>query len=421
MAQPNDTVVTHTIFKIPEIIALIALHLPPADLASAARISRNWLYPCASELWRQILEDQSMWTSLTDALPQYSNFVRELSCSRFFDLARIGTYCSHLVLFRPPIIDVNNIDLFIEILIRNKNIKTLALSFQNPEGILDKVATVLDMVMTLSLISLEVDNVVVATGTLRRILDSSHTLEHLGISRWRESQALSAIPSIPSSRNPHCPRLDTLVVSSLHDPITLVLTVAKSAPNLESLSFSDMDEPFQTLFLSPVLADFSAELKASCPHLNDLTLCRNAHNIDGLNLLLDAFPGLRSIHAEEDSDTACVLQVLAHHSLGHPFLETIVLFSQSPLMHTWASIALNHILLEKRVLKDIRLKNYFINKLALDLHTGWACADLERFEVSFAKFFSPSVSAAERQRIEDLFHMQLKRFSKLEPAKIFVD
>ncbi|KAG0036739.1 hypothetical protein BGZ82_003776 [Podila clonocystis] len=413
MAQPNDKEVPHAIFKIPEIIALIALYLPPADLASAARISRSWLCPCASELWRQVFEDQSMWTSLTDALPQYSEFVRELSCGRYFDLARIGTYCSHLVLFRPPIIDVNNIDLFIEILARNKSIRTLALIFQHPERERDKVATVLDMVTTLSLISLEVDNVVVAIGTLERILDSSHTLEHLGISRWRERQAPYAILSIPSSRNPICPRLDTLSVSSLHDPFTLVLTVAKSAPNLESLSFSDMDEPFQTLVLSPVLANFSTKLKASCPHLKDLTLCRNAHNIYGLNILLDAFPGLRSIHAEEDSDTACVLQALAQHQLGHPFLETIVLSSQSPLTHTWASTALNHLLLNKRALKDIRLRNYLIDKLVLDLHTGWVCADLERFDVSFAKFFNPSVSAAELQHVEELFRKQLNRILKL--------
>lgn len=413
MAQPNDNDVPHAIFKIPEIIAFIALHLPPADLASAARIGRNWFYPCASELWRHILEDQSMWTSLTDALPRYSDFVRELSCSRYLDLARIGTYCSHLVLFRPPVIGVNNIDLFIEILARNRNIRKLALSFQNPERILDKVAAVLDMVMPLSLISLEVDNVVVVIGTLERILDSSHTLEYLEISRWRESQAPFAIPSIPNSRNPHCPRLDTLAVSSLHDPFTLLLTVAKSAPNLESLSFSDMDEPFQTLVLSPVLADFSAKLKASCPHLNNLTLCRNAHNIDGLNKLLDAFPGLRSIHAEEDSDTACVLQALAQHPLGHPCLESIVLSSQSPLTHSWASVALNQILLEKKALKDIRLKNYLINMLVLDLHTGWACTDLERFEVPFSRFFNATVSTAERQRIEELLHMQLNRVLKL--------
>ncbi|KAG0034865.1 hypothetical protein BGZ81_002631 [Podila clonocystis] len=390
MAQPNDNEVPHAIFKIPEIIALIALHLPPSDLASAARISRNWFCPCASELWRQVLEDQSMWTSLTDALPQYSDFVRELSCGRYFDLARIGTYCSHLVLFRPPIIDVNNIDLFIEILARNKSIRTLALIFQHPERVPDKVATVLDMVTTLSLISLEVDNVVVAIGTLERILDSSNTLEHLAISRWREIQAPYAIPSIPNSRNPHCPRLETLSVSSLHDPFTLVLTVAKSAPNLESLSFADMDEPFHSLVLSPVLANFN-----------------------GLNVLLDAFPGLRSIHAEEDSDTACVLQALAQHQLGHPCLETIVLSSQSPLTHTWASAALNHLLLKKRALKDIRLRNYLLDKLVLDLHTGWVCADLERFDVSFAKFFNPSVSAAERQHVEELFRKQLNRFLKL--------
>ncbi|KAF9390933.1 hypothetical protein CPB97_008038 [Podila verticillata] len=413
MLQPNDNDVPHAIFKIPEIIALIALHMSPADLASAARVSRRWHSPCASQLWRQILEDQSMWTSLTDALPQYSNFVRELSCSRYFDLARIGTSCSHLVLFRPPIIDVNNIDLFIKILERNKNIKTLALSFQHPERILEAVTTVLQLVKALNLISLEVDNVVVDRGTLEHILDSSHTLEYLEISRWCEVQAPSAAISMANSLNPYCPVLETLAVSSVHDPFTLVLTVAKSAPNLKALSFSDMDEPFQTLVQSPVLVDFSSKLKASCPHLHELTLCRNAHDIDGLNILLDAFPGLRSIHAEEYSDTACVLQALAQHPLGHPFLETIVLSSQSALTHTWASTALNRILLEKGALKDIRLKNYLIDKLILDLHTGWACVDLERFEISFAKFFNPSISATEQQHIEELFHMQLNRLLKL--------
>lgn len=413
MLQPNDNDVPHAIFKIPEIIALIAVHMSPADLASAARVSRLWHSPCASQLWRQILEDQSMWTSLTDALPQYSNFVRELSCSRYFELARIGTYCSHLVLFRPPIIDVNNIDLFIGILEHNRNIKTLALSFQHPERILEAVATVLNLVKVLNLISLEVDNVMVESGTLERILDSSHILEYLEISRWREIQAPSAAPSMANSLNPHCPVLETFAVSSVHDPFTLVLIVAKSAPNLKALSFSDMDEPFQTLVQNPVLADFSPKLKASCPHLHELTLCRNAHDIGGLNILLDAFPGLLSIHAEEDSDATCVLQALAQHPMGHPFLETIVLSSRSPLTHTWASTALNRILLEKRALKDIRLKNYLIDKLILDLHTEWACVDLERFEVSFAKFFNPSVSAAERQHIEELFHMQLNRLPKL--------
>ncbi|KAF9274225.1 hypothetical protein BGZ68_000857, partial [Mortierella alpina] len=118
------------ILAIPEILILVAGHLPPADLASACRTCRGWFAPFAGQLWRSIEADQWTHGALTVALPRYSTFIRELRCSRFTSLEALGPECSHLALLRAPEVTPDNLVLLQAIVDRNQDIEDLWLTFE---------------------------------------------------------------------------------------------------------------------------------------------------------------------------------------------------------------------------------------------------------------------------------------------------
>ncbi|KAF8927478.1 hypothetical protein EDD21DRAFT_364959 [Dissophora ornata] len=349
----------HAIFDIPEICLHIAWHLAPADLALACRVCRSWFVPFASELWRSIKPDQWTHGSMDDALPRYSTFIRELSCSTFVPLNDMGPQCTRLTLLEVSIIGLDNIDIIDKILLRNPDLEVLSLrvvSLQNDSGVISiykrmeyvRIVAGLRKLKKLSLGSFRV-----LPGALRYLLEQLPGLELLTIEGWTEEASHDLwmdpksgllLPAEPGAiEEPQvtdqqsAQQLQQLQwqeeplprsLRSFHADDCLLETIVKViqvSPLLESLLLSNN----QSLVLSPELTQFCQQLRVHCPRLNQFSLYQSDVDIPGLQRLFSAYQSLKYFRAEDISISRHNLLLFLSRCLDthHESLEEIYLDS----------------------------------------------------------------------------------------------
>ncbi|KAF9142813.1 hypothetical protein BG015_000660 [Linnemannia schmuckeri] len=168
-----------------EVLIQVSEYLNPADLASACCVNRTWFIPFASRLWRSIHKDQFSQEALLDALPRYSGFVRELHCSRFAKLDRLGPECTRLVVMEAPVLGRapgRQNGWAVEILERNPDLEEVSLWFPNPYEARKQLMRVVGIVVRMKkLRRLHIDGFIAPEWTLEYLLEMLPGLEELSI------------------------------------------------------------------------------------------------------------------------------------------------------------------------------------------------------------------------------------------------
>ncbi|KAK3823082.1 MAG: hypothetical protein J3Q66DRAFT_424668 [Benniella sp.] len=301
---PKDNM-TKTIFDLPEILLSIAIHLAPADLAQACRVSRGWFVPFASKLWYSIQQDQ--WTdgNLLPALPRYAVFVRELRCPLYLPSNSLGHRFNQLTLFSAPKIDPDNLDVIEQVLKHNPDIRDLFLPFALSREYADRIKDITQTVAGMTKLKrLKLRGLLTAPGDLGSLLDQlpeleSLTLEDCGYAHPPGMEPDPAdIPEDPVTQLEHsqqAQQLRSLQMDGNLDCFEIILEIARRSPLLEQLWFVFMTT--YELVMSPKMAWFTQKLGSHCQHLNQLVIHGCEINGEGLECLLSAFPRLRKFHA----------------------------------------------------------------------------------------------------------------------------
>ncbi|KAF9404943.1 hypothetical protein BGZ94_003862 [Podila epigama] len=391
---------------IPEIITLLALHLSPPDLSSCMRVSRVWFDPCAKQLWRHIQQDQSMWESLTDALPRYAPYVREFHCGRYFNRLKelAEANCQQLAVLRTPLIDNDNVDDLFGILENNPHLKTLSLWFAGRCRYSEIHRILFEKVVRLkNLTSLYIDEPPSTFGTLEQLLEQIPSLEFLGLSScsaWSTQPPTAWTSSSPQQR-PLCPRLTDLELSRI-DNFTPLSTVALVAPNLQSLKINDMNfevdsQPFPFV---------DVDLKKLCPQLNKLRVSFTEMDRSFFCDLLRSFPSVVSLTIDRVMNPHTILEVLSMQPELCPSLEHLII-STSYVETKRTSRMVASILTHYTSLKELRLFNFYLDKEKLVDSGEWVCDDLEHLVLQFGDFIESDETKAQ-------YDAQLKRLVKLQ-------
>ncbi|KAF9958588.1 hypothetical protein BGZ72_000167 [Mortierella alpina] len=392
--MPND------ILAIPEVLILIAGHLPPADLASACRTCRSWFVPFAGQLWRSIEPDQWTHGALTIALPRYSTFIRELRCSRFTRLEALGPECTHLALLRAPEVTPDNLDLLQAVLVRNQNIEDLWLTFDSkmpvPVELFGAIAG-LKKLRRLSIDALWVTS----HDHVQHLLEHLPVLEFLHVESWampslRETEAAVENRPRKSYDSPRAHQLQSLSVAGYLLMESIMRDLAFHFPRLRTLSLEgDCEDLYSGDTEAPL--SLSQELSTRCPLLTDLsfknTVCLGVHD---LLTLLRSVPRLRrlSMFGINLSELE-ILHMLLHAQASEPriwdFIEHIELRCHGHGPHRLEA-AILQILYNFPALKRLSLPTATIDVdiLAMciqghrpqpGIEGGWVCENLEELDL----------------------------------------
>ncbi|KAF9353787.1 hypothetical protein BGX26_008431 [Mortierella sp. AD094] len=314
----NNNNNNNNIIDIPEIAQVVASYLAPADLFIACRVSRSWFIPFASELWRSIKTDQWTHGALVDALPRYSLYIRELHCSLYNPLDKLGPDCTKLTLFRAPLLLPSNAQVVTSILRRNPGIEELSLISGLPWERMDLSMEYMRIVSEMKkLKNLSLYDFIVGPGTLEYLLERLPQLESLGIMSTREYDAhqtpgfdvakefdLSMGSPIDQDQLPqHSEHQGPRQLRHLHadgylNSFESILKIARITPLLEKLSLSDTCEDSVNLNISPATIQFCQEISTLCPCLDQLKLYQIQIDLQGLVYLLAAFPKLKRLDLE---------------------------------------------------------------------------------------------------------------------------
>ncbi|KAF9098698.1 hypothetical protein BGX27_000749 [Mortierella sp. AM989] len=306
----------NNIFEIPEIASQIASRLPPADLFIASCVCRTWFIPFANELWRTIKPDQWTHGALLDALPRYSLFIRELHCSLYIPLNKLGLDCTKLTLFKAPMLDLSNTETIMSILRRNLDIEELWLRSSIPWEHVDLTMECVRIISSLKKLKrLSLNEFKVIPGANEHLLKQLLQLEELSIEgcEARQISGLSMIKNIDlSTESPlnqdkstelleHAEpsQLRRLHMDGFQDSFESILMIARNAPLLETLSLSETSKHSIDLSFSPDMSRFCQELSEQCPRLDQLVLKESNIDIEGLVCLLSAFPKLKRFAVED--------------------------------------------------------------------------------------------------------------------------
>lgn len=320
---------TTTIIDLPEILLNIAIHLTPADLAQACRVSRGWFVPFASQLWRSIQQHQ--WTdgNLRSALPRYAVFVRELYCHPYLASDALGVQFNQLTLFWAPRLVPNNMETVDQILKHNPDIQDLSLSFALPEECAGWVHGVIQTVGRMTKMKrLSLGELLAAPGDLGSLLDQlpgleSLTLEDCGyifLPLMESDPADIPADSAKQSKHPQESRqLQSLQMHGNKDCFELIHEIARRSPLLEQLALVNGD-----LRMSSELRRFALALGSYCQHLDQLAIRGCNMNVAGLAQLLFAFPSLRRFQVMDvPMRHGNVLKFLSQHKSCRESLEEV--------------------------------------------------------------------------------------------------
>ncbi|KAF9940980.1 hypothetical protein BGZ67_006218 [Mortierella alpina] len=291
--MPND------ILTIPEVLILIAGHLPPADLASACRTCRSWFVPFAGQLWRSIEPDQWTHGALTRALPRYSTFIRELRCSRFTSLEALGSECTHLTLLRAPELTPDNLDLLHVVVNRNQDIEDLCLTFEQKMPVPVELLRAMASLRKLRRLSINAPWIASQTH-IRHLLEHLPELESLRVESWampslRDTETALENPPQKPDKSPKQHQLQSLSVAGNVHMESILRDFAFHFPRLKALT---LEGDFENLFSGDAEATrrLPQEISTRCPLLTDLgfmnTVCLEPQD---LRTLLSSVPGLRRL------------------------------------------------------------------------------------------------------------------------------
>ncbi|KAG0209329.1 hypothetical protein BGX33_005694 [Mortierella sp. NVP41] len=323
-----------------EVLIQVAEYLNPADLAHACCVNRTWFIPFASRLWRSIHKDQFAQEALLEALPRYSTFVRELRCSRFARLERLGPECTRLQLVEIPILEARQQGgLALEILERNLDLEEVSVLFLSRVEAARYLMRFIGIVIRMKKLKrLRIDGFTAPQGALDYLLEHLPGLEELTIELWQSNSDAVLDPDFVAWRNKEratdnsstgnktekavgaeavATTTQTVAVATAAEGspsprelrrLSLVNTVssfdgflklAQNYPLLESIELNGCED------LNLFLPGFSLDLTASCqrlgtycPRLDQLDLKSVEISDEGLECLLSAFPRLRRLSVE---------------------------------------------------------------------------------------------------------------------------
>jgi hypothetical protein len=363
------------IFDLPEILLNIAIHLAPADLARACRVSRGWFVPFASELWRSIQYDNWKDGSLLSAFSRYAVFVRELRCPlllppyalgflfsqfslfraplpwfnqltlfrapqlglRFNQMAlikapQIGHRFNQLTLFSAPKLDPENVDTIKLILKHNPNIQNLFLPFAFSQEQASRAKDVFKTVTGMKKLNhLVLRGLLVTPGELGSLLDRLPALESLTLQNggYDNPNMVSFPVGIPDDPVPPLEypqrgrQLRSLQMDASRHCLAIILEIARHSPLLQRLAWMNMFTMDFTV--SPELVSFTQKLGSLCPRLDQLEIDFCYGDREGLECWLSAFPKLRKLHVKDATpmDHNDVLRSLRRHPSCHDSLEEV--------------------------------------------------------------------------------------------------
>ncbi|KAF8927006.1 hypothetical protein BGZ47_002422, partial [Haplosporangium gracile] len=342
-----------------EVLIQVSEYLNPADLASACCVNRTWFNPFASKLWRSIHKDQFSQEALLDALPRYSVFVRELHCSRFAKLDRLGPECTRLVVMEAPVLGPapgRRDGWAVEILERNPDLEEVSVWFPNRYEATKQLMRVIGIVVRMKkLRRLYIDGFMAPEWALEYLLEMLPGLEELSIELWQANPDAVLDSDFVAWRMQRMVLQDTgdqddagpTSTSSAMAPATSAITLAASlsaealssavttSTTTATISTAETSTPRQLRRLSLVDIEFSFEyflrlvqdypllesivlegsdesahfrpgesssfipfceqLRILCPRLDQLSLKSVEINNDGLEYLLSAFPRLKRL------------------------------------------------------------------------------------------------------------------------------
>ncbi|KAF9548475.1 hypothetical protein EC957_006288 [Mortierella hygrophila] len=368
-----------------EVLIQVSSYLNPADLASACCVNHAWFIPFASKLWRTLHKDQFSQEALLGALPRYSLFVRELHCSRFAKLERLGPECTRLIIMEAPVLGPahgRKYGYAIEILERNPDLEEVSVWFPNPVEATRQLMRVVGIVVRMKkLRKLCIDGFMAPEGVLEYLLEMLPGLEELSIVTWQanpdavldpdfvawrmQRMALedagnqdragltptAPVTSATTSATPPAISLpagasSSAVTTSTTEPprqlrrLSLIdikfsfeyfLKLVQDYPLLESITLEGSEESahFRPEG-SPNYITFCEQLGIHCPRLDQLSLKSVEINNDGLEYLLSAFPRLKRIAIANTPMADCdILGILLNRSGYSETLEEIDLTQDS--------------------------------------------------------------------------------------------
>ncbi|KAG0366250.1 hypothetical protein BC939DRAFT_447183 [Gamsiella multidivaricata] len=421
-----------TIFDIPEINLQIAKHLPPADLASACRVCRSWFVPFASQLWRSIQPDQWTHGALTDALPRYSVFVRQLRCSLFVNLDTLGPECTRLTLFKAPRLNHSAFPVLKRILESNPDIEELTLISDFGMSAIQLTMETIRIVAGLAKMrKLVLMDFVAPRGALEYMMEKLPRLEALSIEGWEDLPPLSqevdpatgavvlsgAMEEEVSDMTEQFGRdseqqhqqqgqrqLRYLSMDEFQDGYESVLRIVRHTPLLEHLSLTQTRASAIDLTISPQLVQLCQQLRSHCPRLDQLSLNYISVDIGGLEYLLMAFPRMRKLAVNNVYlPQLALLSMLLNQDALQESLEDIRIADIGAIVDTLASSMLLALLRKFKKLKRVSLPFHIIEAEDMIRSDGefkeeLTCRNLEVLEVSIIgpnKSWAPPEAHAE--------------------------
>ncbi|KAF9981443.1 hypothetical protein BGZ65_003941 [Modicella reniformis] len=329
------------IFEIPEIVLNIAKYLSPADLAQACRVSRSWFVPFVSQLWRSIQLDQWIDGNLAPALPRYSAFVRELRCPRYIEPEVLGAQFEQLTLFRAPLLDNTNIDIFKQILRENPNINSLWVVFDRPLFTANERDEFFESVAGMSkLRSLHFSGLgfPVYPGELAHLLNKLTWLKTLVLEECYYSRLPRGTEptALTIEQSGHLRSLSTDCFRE--DTLDIILEITQCSPQLEQLVMLEATVYRTNIMMSPRLEWFAEKLHSYCQHLDQLKFHACDLDQNGLACLLSAFPKLRKFEFTDCSmkHGEILAQIIQHESCRDSFEEISLQNSSSRMDPTCA-------------------------------------------------------------------------------------
>lgn len=355
-----------------EVLIQVSSYLNPADLASACCVNHAWFIPFASTLWRSLYKDQFSQEALLEALPRYSLFVRELHCSRFAKLDRLGPECTRLTIMEAPVMGPapgRKYGYAIEILERNPDLEEVSLWFPSLVEATRQLMRVIGILVRMKkLRRLCIDGFMAPEGALEYLVEMLPGLEELSIEMWQVNPDAELDPDFVAWRMQRAPLRDAgdQDKAGLPPPVTslpagasspaVTKSTAEPPRQLRKLSLIDIEFSFEyflklvqdyplleSIILegseesahfrpggSPNYIPFCEQLGTLCPRLNQLSLKSVEINNDGLEYLLSAFPRLKRIAiANTPMDDCDILQILLNRPGYSETLEEIDLTQDS--------------------------------------------------------------------------------------------
>lgn len=357
-----------------EVLIQVSSYLNPADLASACSVNHAWFIPFASKLWRSLEKDQFSQEALLEALPRYSLFVRELHCSRFAKLNRLGPECTRLIIMEAPVLSPapgRKYGCAIEILERNPDLEEVSVWFPNPVEATRQLMRFVEIVVKMrKLRRLSIDGFMAPEGALEYLMEMLPGLEELSIELWQANPEAVLHPDFVAWR------MQRMALEDAGDrdkagltpiaPATSATVPATSLPasastteqprQLRKLSLIDFEFSFENFLKlvqdypllesvvlegseesahfrpggSPNYIPFCEQLRILCPRLDQLSLKSVEINNDGLEYLLSAFPRLKRIAIANTPMADCdIFQILLNRSGYSETLEEIDLTQDS--------------------------------------------------------------------------------------------